>query len=72
MIKLIIDNNQRKVGVAYYPKLNPIERMWKLVKEHATHNRYFHLLSDLKRALENEFNKYIRNNEKLRNLCVIT
>lgn len=31
----------------YSPELNPIERVWKLVRKHATHNRYFEMLSDL-------------------------
>ena len=56
----------------YSQELNPIERVWKLVKKHATHNRYFQLLSDLKGALSDEFNRHFKPNEELRKLCVIT
>ena len=56
----------------YSPELNPIERVWKVVKKHATHNRYFQLLSDLKGALSDEFNRHFKPNEELRKLCVIT
>ena len=55
----------------YSPELNPIERVWKLVRKHATHNRYFQMLSNLSGALKNEFNRYIRPNEELKKLCVI-
>ena len=56
----------------YSPELNPIERVWKLVKKHATHNRYFQQLNDLRSALEKEFGRYVRSNEELKQLCVIT
>ena len=52
--------------------MNPIERVLKLVKKHATYNRYFQLLSDLKGALSDEFSKLFKPNEELRKLCVIT
>ena len=42
----------------YSPELNPIERVWKLVKKHATHNIYFQQLNDLRNALVKEFGKY--------------
>ena len=57
---------------SYSPKLNPIERVWKLVKKNATHNRYFQLLSDLGGALVGEFSKYSKPNRELTKLCVIT
>ena len=56
----------------YSPELNPIERVWKMVKIHATHNRYFQFLSDMKDALSDEFNRHSRPNEELRKLCVIS
>ena len=55
----------------YSPELNLIERVWKIVKKHATHNRYFQLLSDMKNALSGEFDRYSKPNEELRKLCVI-
>ena len=56
----------------YSPELNPIERVWKLAKIHATHNRYFQQLNDLRSALKWEFGKYARSNRELRSRCVIT
>ncbi|MHB1811680.1 MAG: transposase [Thermoplasmataceae archaeon] len=57
---------------SYSPKLNPIERVWKLVKKNANHNRYFQLLSDLGGALVGEFSKYSKPNRELTKLGVIT
>ena len=56
----------------YSPELNPIERVWKMAKTHATHNRYFQQLNDLRNASEREFGKYTRSNGELRSLCAIT
>jgi DDE superfamily endonuclease len=36
---------------AYSPHLNPIERLWKVLRRRATHNRLFDTLGDLKRSL---------------------
>ena len=36
---------------AYSPQLNPIERLWKVLRRRATHNRLFDALTDLKRSL---------------------
>ena len=35
------------------PKLNPIERFWKLLRRRASHNRLFDTLADLKRSIRN-------------------
>lgn len=35
----------------YYPNLNPIERLWKLMHEHATYNRYYPKFSDFTEAI---------------------
>lgn len=56
----------------YSPELNPIEKVWKLAKKHATHNRYFQLLSDMKSALLDVFSRHFKPNEELRKLYVIT
>ena len=50
---------------SYSPKLNPIERVWELVKKNANHNRYFQLLSDLGGALVGEFSKHSKPNGEL-------
>ncbi|MCW6170957.1 MAG: transposase [Thermoplasmatales archaeon] len=54
------------------PELTPIERVLTLVKKHATHNRYFQLLSNLRTALSDEFNRHLKPNKELRNICVVT
>lgn len=36
---------------SYSPQLNPIERLWKLLRRRATHNRLFDTLADLKHSL---------------------
>jgi len=38
---------------SYSPKLNPIERFWKLLRRRATHNRLFETLADLKASVRN-------------------
>ncbi len=38
---------------SYSPKLNPIERFWKLLRRRATHNRLFESLADLKASVRN-------------------
>jgi len=36
----------------YSPELNPIERVWKLTRRLATHNRYFAHVEELELAVE--------------------
>jgi transposase len=38
---------------SYSPKLNVIERLWKVLRRRATHNRLFDALTDLKASLRN-------------------
>jgi transposase len=38
---------------SYSPKLNPIERFWRLLRRRATHNRLFETLADPKRSVRN-------------------
>jgi transposase len=38
---------------SYSPKLNPIERFWKLLRRRATHNRLFETLAELKGSVRN-------------------
>ena len=39
------------------PNLNPIERMWKLMNEHARNNRYFSSTRELRDAISVLFNQ---------------
>lgn len=38
---------------SYSPKLNPIERFWKVLRRRATHNRLFETLTELKASVRN-------------------
>ena len=55
----------------YSPQLNPIERVWKLIRRCCLHNRYFHELIDVVRALEPRLHDWSRPNSTLRRLCAI-
>ena len=56
---------------AYSPDMNPSERVWKLTRRQATHNRYFPALQDVITAVESTFDQWNQGNETLRRLCAI-
>jgi transposase len=56
----------------YSPDLSPIERVWKLTRRQATHNRYFPTLSEVIDGVEEVFNPWRNGNDTLRKLCAIT
>ena len=56
----------------YSPDLNPIERVWKLTRRKATHNRYFPTLDAFGEAVDEVFAQWQHGNETLRRLCAIT
>jgi transposase len=53
----------------YSPQLAPIERVWKLARRVATHNRYCATLDDLLTTVERCFDRWKRSNRVLRRLC---
>ncbi len=55
----------------YSPDLNPIERVWKLVRRLATHNRYFSCLEEMRGAVEHTLSQWHFGNDTLRRLCAI-
>ncbi len=55
----------------YSPQLAPIERVWKLARRIATHNRYFATLSEVLQAVEACFDRWRKANPVLRRLCGI-
>lgn len=55
----------------YSPDLNPIERVWKLTRRLATHNRYFEQLNQVSEAVESVFSEWTRPNKTLNTLCAI-
>lgn len=56
----------------YSPQLNSIERVWKLARRLATHNRYFPTLDALVAAISAQFDHWRRPNSVLLRLCCIT
>lgn len=55
----------------YSPELNPIERVWKLVRKLCLHDEYFATLQAVIDAAESQFAKWGNPNETLRRLCAI-
>lgn len=55
----------------YSPDLNPIERVWKLTRRLATHNRYFPTLEELVQTVCERFTKWQKPNQQLKKLCAI-
>jgi transposase len=55
----------------YSPDLNLIERVWKLTRRLATHNRYFSSLAEITEAVERTFARWHNGNDTLRRLCAI-
>jgi transposase len=56
---------------AYSPQLAPIERVWKLTRRLALHNRYFATLDEVVEAVADCFQPWEKPNETLRRLCCI-
>jgi transposase len=55
----------------YSPQLAPIERVWKLARRLATHNRFFTTLNDVLTAVSTCFDRWRTPNSVLRRLCGI-
>ena len=55
----------------YSPELNPIERVWKLMRRLRLHNRYFPKLEDVFLATESLFKTWQNGAEDLKRLCRI-
>ncbi len=55
----------------YSPDLNPIERVWKLVRRLRLYNRYFGHLNEVIEGVEDLFDQWQRRNDTLRRLCAI-
>ena len=55
----------------YSPELNPIERVWKLIRKSGTHSRYFPDIGELVFSLSEQFSRYAIPNEVLRRLCAM-
>ena len=56
----------------YSPELNPIERVWKLLRRLRTHNQYFDKLESLVKAVNEQLAIWYSPNRMLQKLCCIT
>lgn len=56
----------------YSPELNTSERIWKLTRRHAIHNRYFATLKEVIVAAESQFGQWTRRKETLKRLCAFS
>lgn len=54
---------------AYSPQLNPIERVWKLLRRLCLHNQHFESLDSLLLAVHPQLQAWAKPNEPLRKLC---
>jgi hypothetical protein len=55
----------------YSPNLNPIERVWKLLRRLWIHNRYFTSLLELSQIVDAQFAVWQRPSPVLKRLCSI-
>ncbi len=55
----------------YRPQLAPIERVWKLARRMATHNRFFATLDGVLAPVDGCFDRWSKPNPVLRRLCGI-
>lgn len=55
----------------YSPDLNPIERVWKLVRRLCLHNRYFPELNLVITAVERRFRRWNNESSALVRLCAV-
>jgi hypothetical protein len=53
---------------SYSPQLNPIERLWKVLRRRATHNRLFDTLADLRRSIRSSLSYFQTVRERIRTL----
>jgi hypothetical protein len=60
-----------KLVAAFEPELNPIERVWKLTRRLATHNRYFATLPEVIDAAQERFDIWKKPNAQFTKLCAI-
>lgn len=76
LLKPLLRKHRRHLSLfflpPYSPQLSTIERVWKLTRRLATHNRHFPTLPAIVEAVTECFERWRRPNETLRRLCCIT
>lgn len=55
----------------YSPELNPVERVWKLIRRLCTHNLYFEQLDELRQSVFSKLHECAYSNQVLLQLCAI-
>lgn len=55
----------------YSPQLNPIERVWKLLRRLRLHNRYFASLSEISDSVDAQMDIWAKPNATLKRLCSV-
>ncbi len=53
---------------SYSPQMNPIERLWKVLRRRATHNRLFDTLADLRASVRNSLRYFQTVRSRVRSL----
>jgi len=75
LLKPWLEKNRSRISLLflppYSPQLNPIERIWKLVRRNCTHNQYFPSLDCLIKNVKEQLNIWDTPNEILYKLCCI-
>ncbi|OGC23364.1 hypothetical protein A2291_06865 [candidate division WOR-1 bacterium RIFOXYB2_FULL_42_35] len=54
---------------AYSPQLNPVERVWKLLRLNVTHNRFYQFVTLFESALSSFLKSISRKHKKIHVLC---
>jgi len=75
LLKPWLDKNRDRIILLflppYSPQLNPIERVWKLVRKNCTHNQFFPSLDSLVKNVKEQLNIWDRHNDILHKLCCV-
>lgn len=75
LVQLFEIQNQDRLQLhylpAYSPKLNPIEKFWKFLREQVTHNTYFEDFDKFKLTIIEFLQSFKETNEKISDLCKI-
>lgn len=74
-VKEFVAKHQKRLELLYLPPyspdLNPIERVWKHLRYHVTHNVYFETIEALENAIINYLKEHFKPNKGLKSLCRI-
>ena len=75
LLKPLLDKRKATLSLVflppYSPELNPIERVWKLLRKMCVHNVYFPRLEDLQLNLSPQLQLWKKPNKTLYKLCCV-